>query len=84
MDSSNINELKSPTWSSCCATAGSVAPWDFWMQIPSPLDPELPQLWRRSQLQLGSDPWLVELHMPQGSPKKKKSPMFLSALGSLY
>ena len=41
---------------------------------PSPAqwvkDPALPQLWLRSELQLGSDPWPQELRMPRGGQKK--------------
>ena len=35
-------------------------------------DPELPQLWYRSQLWLGFDPWAGNFRMPQVQPKKKK------------
>ena len=35
-------------------------------------DPTLPKQWYRSQLWLGSDPWLQELHMLWGSQERKK------------
>ena len=35
-------------------------------------DLTLLQLWYRSQLQLGFDPWPGNSHMPSGSPKRKK------------
>ena len=35
-------------------------------------DPELPQLWHRSQLWLRFDPWPGNFHMPWVQPEKKK------------
>ena len=46
-----------------CGATGLVVYWDCWVAglIPGPAqqvkDPALPQLWRRAQRQLGSDPW---------------------------
>ena len=61
--------------------------WDQWPSGSTGLIPAqwvkdlvLLQLWHRSQLQLGSDPWPVKLHTPQGGqnktnrPKKKHPP----------
>ena len=39
-------------------------------------DPALPQLWQRSQLQLGLDPWPRNFHMPWVQPKKKNYTRF--------
>ena len=73
--------MQSRKWSSCCDTVGSEAFGDCWDagSVPSLAewvkDPALQQLWLRSQLQLRSDPWFLawELHMQQGSQKKKKA-----------
>ena len=35
-------------------------------------DLTLPQLWHRSQVQFGFDPWSRNLHIPCVQPKKKK------------
>ena len=59
-------------------TTGSVTSWERWDAglIPGLAqwikDPELLPLRSRSQLQLGSNPWPGELHMPWSGQKRKK------------
>ena len=60
-----------------CGAVGLAVSWECWDigLIPGPAqqakDPVLAQLWRKSQLQLESDPWPRTLYAT-GLPKKKK------------
>lgn len=47
---------------------GKLDPWQCWVK-----DLTLPQLWHRSQLCLGFNPWPGNLHMPWDVAKKTKT-----------
>ena len=72
--------IRIKVWSSCCGATGQAAALDRWDTdlISSPTqsvkDLALPQLWPRSQLCLGSDPWPGN-YMLRGSQKKEKKKM---------
>ena len=77
-----LREKKHPSWSFCCDTVGSAASlqhqdrslipaWHSGLQALV-----LPNLWHRSQLWLGSNPWPGTPYAG-GSPKRKKENVLL-------
>ena len=70
------------TWSSHCGAMGLVVSWECWdlVLIPGPTqrvkDLTLLQLWLRSPLGLGSDPWpgtSICLRVAKNGKKKKRN-----------
>lgn len=58
---------KKATWSSYWGIVGSIS-----RAVQQVKDPVLPQLWHRSQLGLGFDPWSKNFHMLRERPEKKE------------